>query len=63
MGQPGFNETISELSTNEINKKIRDMYALRRECYQQISLFKRIIEDTGKIVDVCERELRERGHL
>ncbi len=54
---------VSDLTTNEIHKKIRDMYALRRECYTQISRYKEIIEASGGIIDCCEEELRRRGHL
>ena len=58
-----LNEKLSEMTSNEIQKKIRDMYQLRRNCYQQISMYKKIIEDSGNIIDCCERELRRRGHI
>lgn len=66
MGQPTeTNDTkaLSQMSSGEIKKKIRDMYQLRREVHENISNCKRVFELAGEIIDVCEAELRERGHL
>lgn len=62
MGQP-VEKKLSEMTTNEISKKIRDMYQLRRDCRQQISRFNDIFQDAGNIIDCCEAELRKRGHI
>lgn len=66
MGQPTeTNDTkaLSQMSSGEIKKKICDMYKLRREVHENISNCKRVFELAGEIIDVCESELRERGHL
>lgn len=56
-------QPLSEMSSSDIKKKIRDMYKLRREVHENISHCKRVFELAGNIIDVCEAELRERGHL
>lgn len=62
LGQPTREVPLSEMSTNEISKKIRDMYQLRRDCRQQISRYNDIFQDAGNIIDCCEKELMRRGH-
>lgn len=62
MGQP-LEQKLSEMTTNEISKKIRDMYQLRRDTREQIRRFNEIFEDAGNIIDCCEKELRKRGHI
>ena len=62
MGQP-IEQKLSEMTTNEISKKIRDMYQLRRDAREQIRRFNDIFEDAGNIIDCCENELRKRGHI
>lgn len=56
-------KALSKMTSAEIKKKIRDMYQLRREVHENISNCKRVFELAGDIIDVCEAELRERGHL
>ena len=56
-------KALSEMSSGEIKKKIRDMYQLRREVHENISNCKKVFQLAGDIIDVCEAELRERGHL
>lgn len=66
MGQPTEPTNIiplSEMSSGEIKKKICNMYKLRREVHENISNCKRVFELAGEIIDLCEAELRERGHL
>lgn len=62
MGQP-LEQKLSEMTTNEISKKIRDMYQLRRDTREQIRRFNEIFEDAGNVIDCCEKELRKRGHI
>lgn len=62
MGQP-IEQKLSDMTTNEIQKKIRDMYQLRRDVRDQIRRFNDIFEDAGNIIDCCEKELRKRGHI
>lgn len=62
MGQP-VEQKFSEMTTNDIQKKIRDMYQLRRDAREQIRRFNDIFEDAGNIIDCCEKELRKRGHI
>ena len=47
LGQPTREVPLSELSINEIQKRICDMYQLRRDCRQQISRFNDIFNDAG----------------
>ena len=58
-----MNERLSKMTTNEISKKIRDMYQLRRDCRQQISIYNDIFKDAGNVIDCCEAELRKRGYI
>lgn len=60
MGQP---EKISEWTQNDLQKKIRDMYQLKRDIYKNISNCKLVIADADAIIDKCEAELRRRGHI
>ena len=66
MGQPipevDLTVKLSEMTSNEISKKIRDMYQLRRACHEQVSHYKEIFKDAGEIIDCCEKELMRRGH-
>ena len=67
MGQPTgeieLTEKLSEMTTNDISKKIRDMYQLRRACHEQVNNYKQIFKNAGDIIDLCEKELRRRGHV
>lgn len=54
---------ISEMSKLEIQKKIRNMYQLKREIYANISNCKRVLKDADDVIDACEAELRKRGHI
>ena len=54
---------LSEMSQLELQKKIRDMYQLKRDTYQNISACKLLLADADKIIDLCEAELRKRGHI
>ena len=60
MGEP---KDISEWSQLELQKKIRDMYQMKRDIYQNISNCKKVIADADAIIDLCEAELRKRGHI
>lgn len=60
MGEP---KKLSEYSQLELQKKIRDMYQLKRDTYQNISNCKLLIKDCDNIIDLCEAELRKRGHI
>lgn len=60
MGEP---KDISEWSQLELQKKIRDMYQMKRDIYQNISNCKKVIVDADNIIDLCEAELRKRGHI
>lgn len=52
-----------DMSQLELQKKIRDMYQLKRDLYANISNCKRVIKDADDIIDACEAELRKRGHI
>lgn len=60
MGEP---KDISEWSQLELQKKIRDMYQMKRDLYKNISTCKECIADADNIIDICEKELRKRGHI
>jgi len=60
MGEP---KDISEWSQLELQKKIRDMYQMKRDLYKNISNCKECIKDADNIIDLCEAELRKRGHI
>ena len=54
---------INEMSKMEIEKRLRDLFQLRRDLYANISRCKEVIEDAGKLIDAYEAELRKRGHI
>lgn len=54
---------IKKVSTAYLKKRIRDMYQLKRDLYNNISNCKLAIKDADNIIDECEKELRGRGHL
>lgn len=53
----------NQMSQLELQKKIRDMYQLKRDLYANISNCKRVIKDADNVIDACEAELRKRGHI
>ena len=52
-----------DMSQQELQKKIRDMFQLKRDLYKNISNCKRVIKDADNVIDACEAELRKRGHI
>lgn len=62
MGQP-IEEKVSEMTVNELSKRICDMYQIRRDCHDQISKLNDAFEHAGNVIDCCEKELRKRGHI
>lgn len=52
-----------EMSVLELQKKIRDMFQLKRDLYANISNCKQVIKDADIIIDACESELRKRGRI
>lgn len=60
MGEPN---DISTWSQNDLQKKIRDMFQLKRDIYKNISNCKQVLADADAIIDKCESELRRRGHI
>ena len=52
-----------EMTQQELQKKIRDMYHLKRDLYANISKCKQVITDANNIIDECEKELRKRGYI
>ena len=56
-------EEITKMSTSDIQKKIRNMYILKRDLYRNISECKIALKTADDIIDACEKELRERGHI
>lgn len=56
-------KSANQMSQLELQKKIRDMYQLKRDLYANISNCKRVIKDADDVIDACEAELRKRGHI
>lgn len=54
---------ISTMSSMDIQKKIKGLFQLKRDLYANISQCKQTIKIADNCIDICEVELRKRGHL
>lgn len=51
------------MTQQELNKRIKDLFQLKRALYDNISKCKETLTIADSLIDIYEKELRKRGHI